>query len=460
MGDGKQEKSNGKRAQVSFFQSTSFKILLLVALVLIVAIVPILIILMSEFKEMMFSVVPKEMQGSVTEELSSLRNSTVLISAAVGVACLVAAYFVSSLIVKPIKQLTEIIERTASFNFKSTGAGADKLKGRGDETGVMARAVSGMRSNLKNMVKNIDMASLKIDGNVNKLQDVTNVVNSMCTDNSATTEELAAGMEQTAATAESIYANIGYMQTGAKDIIKLSEAGDEMSDEVMRRADSLKDKTMEAARRTQETYDSVRLRSDGAIRDSKAVNKINELTDTIMSISSQTSLLALNASIEAARAGEAGKGFAVVAMEIGKLADQTSQAVGDINNIVGEVNSAVSNMTACIEETAYFLEETVLKDYQDFSDVSEQYSRDAGHFKESMGDINTSINNLADSIRKISDALSGINNTVGESTIGVTDIAEKTTDMVSKTSQTNGLVEESLMCVEQLKLIVSEFVIE
>ncbi len=388
--------------------------------------------------------------------MNRVRNIGIIIAVVMLIISLAGAYAMSVLIVRPIKQITVIMDRTSKFDFRHNPNSA-KLCARHDENGVMARAVQQMRNNLRRMVASIDEASTRINGNVDQLEDVTNVVNSMCTDNSATTEELAAGMQETSATAESIYANIGYMKTGAEDITALTEAGDTLSKEVMDRAAELRQKTIQATNTTKEKYESVKQRSDKAIEDSKAVDKINALTDSIMAISSQTSLLALNASIEAARAGEAGRGFAVVATEIGNLANQTSTTVADINNIVSEVNNAVSNMSGCLAETGTFLEETVLADYADFAQVSEQYHDDAVKFKESMNDVHESIVNLTESIGKISEAISGITSTVGESTVGVTDIAEKTTNMVTRTSETSGLVEESKNCVVQLQDIVGEF---
>lgn len=398
-------------------------------------------------------------EAEIMAPISNVIKLAIFIGIGIVVVFAIFAFFVSTIITRSLKKLTEIIVAMSNFDYRKSNQ-EDLLCKQKDETGLIARAVRQMRQNLSEMVENINSASEKIEKNVKSLEDVTNVVNSMCMDNSATSEELAAGMEETSATTETIYSSIATMQNGASDINELSMFGDKVSKEVLERANILKTTTMEASNTTKQTYESVKVKADKAIEGSKAVDKINELTDSIMSISSQTSLLALNASIEAARAGEAGRGFAVVATEIGNLAKETSTAVGDINTIVGEVVKAVMNMTDCLTETTGFLETTVLTDYNKFTKVSEQYSDDAIEFKNSMNEIYTAINKLTDSIQLITESVSGINETIGESTMGVTDIATKTTDMVTKTSETNDLVEESMECVKQLERMVGQFILE
>lgn len=80
-------------------------------------------------------------------------------------------------------------------------------------------------------------------------------------------------------------------------------------------------------------------------------NKAKDITNIVSivsGISEQTNLLALNASIEAARAGEQGRGFAVVADSIRNLAEQSKDAVKEINSnlklFVGEIKSLVEKI--------------------------------------------------------------------------------------------------------------------
>lgn len=397
------------------------------------------------------------------DEITALVNNMLKQMIKVAVISLIVAifiaYVVGLLICRPIKELTVVIEDTADLDFRNSALN-DKLCKRKDETGAMAREVSVMRDNLRGMIRKIDEASGQITSNVSGLQGITNTVDSMCGDNSATSQELAAGMEETAATTMTINENITNIKLGAENINHMVAEGTQISGEIMERAQELRNKTEAASSRTMNMYSNVKVRAEKAIEGSKAVERIHALTNTIMEISSQTSLLALNASIEAARAGEAGRGFAVVATEIGSLADQTSQAIADIGQIVKDVDEAVSNMAGCLEETTDFLENMVVTEYKGFEQVSEQYKEDANVFESSMSEVGVAIAGLADAIEGIANALSGINDTVSESSRGITDIAEKSSEMVEKTGTTHEMVEECNICVENLKQIVERFTLE
>lgn len=86
------------------------------------------------------------------------------------------------------------------------------------------------------------------------------------------------------------------------------------------------------------------------------IKEISNFASVIESIAEKTNLLALNASIEAARAGQHGKGFAVVADEVRKLADQSKEALTEINAKVSGIVTNVSSFSANVKEKANRLE--------------------------------------------------------------------------------------------------------
>lgn len=396
---------------------------------------------------------------AVMKPVDDLKRNVLLIAVIVMIVSIIVFYIGITVILKPLENVVEVIDHTADLNF-SINSTAVKLTKRKDEIGNIMRAIGKMRSNLREIINQIQNASMMITSDIEELESANDGVNLMCTDNSATTEELAAAMEETSATTETINGSIVNMQESAGQIESLTVSGDDFSEQVRERAAQLRNKTGKAVERTRSMYEEVKEKADRALEDSKSVNKINELTDAIMAISSQTSLLALNASIEAARAGEAGRGFAVVATEIGNLSNQTSDTVSNINEIVKEVMDAVNNMAGCLGETNSFLEETVLKDYAEFEKVGKQYQSDAEDFKASMQNIRGGLDDLNMAINRIVTAISGINTTINEAAGGVQDIAEKTTDIVTGTSSTSNKVEECKICIGDLESIVGKFTME
>lgn len=393
------------------------------------------------------------------EFAAQAKNMQMLILIGAAAAMMVAVFvgFVLSIsLTKPIRQINSIVGETAKFNFTHY-ASSESLYKKKDETASMAHSLHDMRDSLRGMVESIRQAYTDMASSMERLSETTDKVNHMSEDNSATTQELAAAMQETADAMDVVNSTIANIRDRAESIRGRSDAGKNTSVEIRGRAEKLKGSTRDASQRTQEMYASVQEKTKQAMEQAKAVSHINELTQSILDISSQTNLLALNASIEAARAGEAGRGFAVVAGEIGALADQTSSTVGDINGIIAEVNSAVGNMTACLDESMAFLEETVLKDYGDFMEVAEQYSIDAAGVEDNMGDINNQIETLLTAIVDMADAVERVSHTTMEAAEGITEIAGKTQEMSGVVGTNSDLIEHNQQNIDKLKEIVAAF---
>lgn len=132
----------------------------------------------------------------------------------------------------------------------------------------------------------------------------------------------------------------------------------------------------------------------------KYMSEMHSIVELINGITSQTSLLALNASIEAARAGEAGKGFAVVASEITGMATQTQEATEHITELIRNVSSAISEVVDVI--------------YQMISGINEE-KQSTANTADSFRVIQTNtfairdnIEHLAGNITELMDANQGI----------------------------------------------------
>ena len=396
---------------------------------------------------------PESEMKSAASRITMLIMIGMLIAVAISV---VIGVIMGLVITRPITQINDIVSKTAQFNF-SKNENSDRLCKRQDESGSMANSLREMRASLRSMVQDIKTTYSDLDDTLPKLSDTTEQVKGMSGENTETTQGLAAAMQETAAAMETVNNTVMQIRERAQTIRDNSIVGEKASLESKQRAGDLKHTTGEAQNKTTQMYRGVQERSAAAMEQARAVEKINQLTQSILDISGQTNLLALNASIEAARAGEAGRGFAVVADEIGGLASQTSSTVTNINGITTEVNQAVGNMEACLQEILTFLEDTVLKDYSDFMGVAEKYTQDASDFEENMKSIGAEVETLLSAIVEIADSVNSITMTVGEAADNISSIAQKTLDVSQLVEGNAELMETNSENVVKLKNIVDMF---
>jgi methyl-accepting chemotaxis protein len=171
-------------------------------------------------------------------------------------------------------------------------------------------------------------------------------------------------------------------------------------------------------------------------------------------------LLALNAAIEAARAGESGKGFAVVAEEIRKLAEDSKNAVSEIQSVTGMVLKSVNHLAASSEEILEFINVQVIKDYDVLVQAGEQYNSDALAVSEMVSDFSKTSGELLESINSVVRTIDGVADANNQAAAGTQNIAEKVTIVCEKASDIVRKTDSVNKSAERLMGMVSTFHIE
>lgn len=302
-----------------------------------------------------------EKETTVDRAKSKLINSFVVIAAILAVGYIVILVALALKIRKPLAKTAADIEQIANGDITSQISGSSMIR----ETDKLIGASRILQSKLKEIVSGVDTRVSNLRGDTASLNELAGSSNEGAGQISVAMDELSSTAVTLADNVQDVNSKAIEMGNAITEIdegVKVLSSNSENMDNANGEATKSIATVLDSSNRSAEIVTKIAKQIEET---NQAISSINEAVDLIMDITSQTSLLSLNASIEAARAGEAGRGFAVVADEIKKLSEQSAHGAEAIKQVADNIFQKSNECVSMVGEVKNLID----KEQEDVSET-------------------------------------------------------------------------------------------
>ena len=393
----------------------------------------------------------------VKEQLREILILILLICGAFFIAGIVILIIVRAKLAKGFGVLNDKVEELA-------GGGGDLTRKieiqSGDEFEVIGGNVNGLVGYIREIMVKIKNSVGSLENNTNTIFNQLKSAGDDTSTVSAALEELSASMNETNDAMTNIDNLVGDINSVFTNIVAEVKGGSDYAHEIHEQAEKTGTDAKKAQAEAIESVKSMQKAIQDKITRSEAVNQIDVLTENILNITDQTSLLALNASIEAARAGDSGRGFAVVATEIGNLASDSAEAAGKIQQVSNDVIKAVRDLAEEAQNMIDFIDKHVLQTYDNLVDTSEKYQESAQHVDDIMTKFSKMSTDVQNNINNIKKQTELVNTSVDDSTRAIADAANRASGVAVNINGINSEAEKATAISNELGDAVGKFKVD
>ncbi|GEP63686.1 methyl-accepting chemotaxis protein [Clostridium beijerinckii] len=393
--------------------------------------------------------------ASYSENNSTFKRSLYITISIILISLLLAVILglsISFMISKQVKRVLIFAEAIGSGDLTKTITVDSK-----DEIGNLSMALNNAKENIQNLIVEIMNSSSDISATSEELSATTEEIASKMEIVNESTEHISKGVQDLSATTEEVTASTEEISSAINSIAKDAENSLASVNEIKERAYNIRNKSSKSIEESNLIYDKNRLNILESIENSKIVSEVRIMANSIGSIAEQTNLLALNAAIEAARAGEHGKGFAVVADEVRKLAEQSSNAVYNIQTMVSQVEASVESLSKSGQDVLEFMADNVKPNYELLMNTGIEYEKDSEFISNIIDKSATSSKQMDEVIMQISGAIQNVSSVAQESASNTEEILNSITEVTFALSDVTKSAQSQAELSQKLNEMIQRF---